>query len=799
MIIKALFKQLIEFFYVSSLTLNINRLVSQFIIKMKKIYLIVLLFAFSMSMFAQSKLSLEKYLENNKEAYLQIQVSSEKEVKYINSIISIDLIDENHIALYVTDNNLEKFLNLNLDYEIITNPSKIFMPEMFDGSKEIYEWDTYPTYEAYISIMEQFAIDFPDICEVFSIGESVEGRELKFVKISDNVSENEAEPQFLYTGTMHGDETTGYVLLLRLIDYLTSNYGTDAEVTEMVDNIEIWINPAANPDGTYAGGNNSVWGATRSNANGVNLNRNYPDPQDGPHPDGNAWQAETLAFMDMAESNHFVMAANTHGGAEVVNYPWDTWSQLAADDDWWQFVSHEYADTAQANSPSFYMNGFNDGITNGYAWYSIDGGRQDYMNYFHFCREVTLEISDIKTIPENQLINHWNYNKRALINYMKQVMYGVHGIVTDSITEEPLEGVKVEIIGHDFDESHVFSDAVNGDYYRLLKQGVYDITFTKDGYIPKTIEDVFVNDYETTILDVQLVSASLIANFSADFTDLVLGGQAQFSEQCYGDIDSYSWSFEGGTPSASSDANPVITYNQVGSFDVSLTIFSGSDSQTITKEDFITVNEQYIIGDGEITTCSGLFTDDGGLDGNYSDDLDLTYTIYGDASNIDAILSVEFIDFNIEDHATCDYDYLKIYDGANTNAPLLGTYCGTNSPGFVEANNNDNALTFVFHSDGSVNESGWRAIINCTIIDQINELDKSAIRIYPNPATTSINIDSEELIEGITIYNVAGKLIESIQVQSSNTYQLPAYLDKGVYLMYINTKNANYIEKLIIE
>ncbi len=186
---------------------------------------------------------------------------------------------------------------------------------------------------------------------------------------------------------MHGDETTGYILLLRLIDHLLSNYGADTELTSLINNTEIWINPLANPDGTYASGNHTVFGATRGNANLVNLNRNYPDPEDGQHPDGNTWQVETLAFMDLAEEQNFALAANTHGGAEVVNYPWDTWSRLAADDDWWQMVAHEYADTAQYYSPSGYFNGFNDGITNGYAWYSISGGRQDYMNYFHHCRE----------------------------------------------------------------------------------------------------------------------------------------------------------------------------------------------------------------------------------------------------------------------------------------------------------------------------------------------------------------------------------------------------------------------------
>ena len=91
-----------------------------------------------------------------------------------------------------------------------------------------------------------------------------------------------------------------------------------------------------------------MWSATRNNANSIDLNRNYPDPQDGPHPDGNAWQDETLFFMGLADSINFTISANMHGGVEVINYPWDTWSNLTADNNWWQYVSREYADSCQS-------------------------------------------------------------------------------------------------------------------------------------------------------------------------------------------------------------------------------------------------------------------------------------------------------------------------------------------------------------------------------------------------------------------------------------------------------------------
>lgn len=291
--------------------------------------------------------------------------------------------------------------------------------------------------------------------------------------------------------------------MLRYVDYLLANYDNDSRITNLVNDIDIWINPLANPDGTFAGGNSSVSGATRSNAYGVDMNRNYPDPEDGPHPDGNAYQTETQLFMDFAEERDLVMSANFHGGAEVVNYPWDTWPELAADDDWWYYVSREYADTIHQYSPTGYFTGFNNGITNGYAWYTISGGRQDYMNYFNHCREVTLEISDTKMPPGSQMPLFWEYNYRSLLNYMEQVLYGVRGVVTNLFNGNNIKS-KVFINSHDIDESHIYSSYPSGNYHRLLKQGIYDFTFSTWGYYDKTITNVNVSDYLTTILDVEL-------------------------------------------------------------------------------------------------------------------------------------------------------------------------------------------------------------------------------------------------------------------------------------------------------
>jgi PKD repeat protein len=649
------------------------------------------------------------------EIYFKFQ-NENHNLNALSRIVSIDAIDGLDVYAYASKSEFESFLKHVRDFELLTKPGEqIKEPKMLDkiNIREITDWDFYPTYEAYIDIMYQFASDYPDLCEVFSIGQSVEGREIMMAKISKNVDVREAEPQFLYTGTIHGDETTGYILLLRLIDHLLSNYGTDEKVTGLVDNVEIWINPNSNPDGTYAGGNNTVYGATRYNANNVDMNRNYPDPEDGPHPDGNPWQPETILFMQLAEENNFTMSANTHGGAEVLNYPWDTWPTLAADNDWWIFVCREYVDTVHLYSPANYLSGFDNGITNGYSWYSISGGRQDYMNYFHQCREVTLEMSNTKLLPTSQLNDHWDWNYRSLLNYIEQCTYGVNGIVTDQDTGEPLRAL-VSIEGHDMDSSMVFSDAQTGFYQRLLETGTYNLTFSAPGKYPVTIEGVNVSRYNTININVELDAGTLIADFTASATNVAIGAPVNFTDMSYGNPVSWEWSFEGGTPATSSDQNPQgIVYNETGSFDVSLTITDADgNEETLLKENYINVNAEFLMTNTTVTTCTGIFFDSGGENGNYNNDENYVMTFVPGTEG--AKIIVEFLSFDVEYQSTCNYDWLKIYDGATTSAPLIGTFCGTESPGTITAVNDDGILTFHFSSDFSITKSGWKALINCT-------------------------------------------------------------------------------------
>jgi PKD repeat protein len=163
--------------------------------------------------------------------------------------------------------------------------------------------------------------------------------------------------------------------------------------------------------------------------------------------------------------------------------------------------------------------------------------------------------------------------------------------------------------------------------------------------------------------------------------------------------------------------------------DLQYTVSGGAYSTQQIKQVVIGLIPTYIITNGSITTCPGTFYDSGGESGAYQNSENFTETFY--PATPGAMMKFVFTSFSTES----GYDYLRIYNGTSTAAPLMGTYHGTTGPGTVTASNASGAITFNFTSDGSVTSSGWAASISCysTTVPPVAQFAASST----NPAINS--------------------------------------------------------------
>ncbi|GLG92487.1 Carboxypeptidase D [Gryllus bimaculatus] len=302
-------------------------------------------------------------------------------------------------------------------------------------------------YDEMVEVLKQLSDNYHNLTRLYSIGRSVEGRELYVLEISDKPGEHEpGEPEFKYVANMHGNEVVGREMLLLLAKYILENYGTDTRITNLVDSTRIHFMPSMNPDGynvshvSIPGDRDDLDG--RANANKVDLNRNFPDQYITRR--GHTFEPETLAVMKWIQSLPFVLSANLHGGFLVANYPYDSNSQNqggipnpSPDDAVFKMLARTYSDVKMG----------------------------------------CVKFPDATYLPQL-----WKDHKEPLLLFMEQVHKGIHGFVR-STGGNPIANATITVEGID----HFVRSAKDGDFWRLLVPGNYRVTASAPGYERDTL------------------------------------------------------------------------------------------------------------------------------------------------------------------------------------------------------------------------------------------------------------------------------------------------------------------------
>ena len=213
---------------------------------MKRAFIITALLLVALAIFGQTKSDIEFIeltLENRGEIVLRFPHNGNRElVRELGHIISIDKVNDTYVEAYANRSEYEQFKTYGIEYEPVYEYYRQTRAiNMANTVAQMDNWDRYPTYAVYLQMMQNYAANHPTLCKMDTIGYSVYSRPIINMIISDNVGVDEDEPEFWWSSTMHGDETSGWYFMIRLVDELLTKYDTDPQVANLVNNVEIYI------------------------------------------------------------------------------------------------------------------------------------------------------------------------------------------------------------------------------------------------------------------------------------------------------------------------------------------------------------------------------------------------------------------------------------------------------------------------------------------------------------------------------------------------------------------------------
>ncbi|NGO70785.1 M14 family metallopeptidase [Streptomyces boncukensis] len=346
--------------------------------------------------------------------YLVHGVGSKQERSAIAATgVAIDDVDGDTVAITAGPDGLRAVKALGHRVTELAAPPRRAPRDGAPRTKDFPPYDSdYHNYTEMTEAIDTYVATYPSIMKKEVIGKSHEGRGIVAVKISDNVAQDEDEPEVLFTHHQHAREHLTVEMALYTLGELGSRYGSEDRITEMIDGRELWVIPDVNPDGAeydIATGSYRSWRKNRqpnrgTSAVGTDLNRNWAykwgccggssgSPSSltyrGPSPES---APEVQVVRDFTNSR-------VVGGKQqlTAHIDWHTYSELVL----WPY-GYTYSDTAegltQDDHDAFATVGRAMARTNGYTpqqssdLYITDGSVNDWMWGEHKIFSYTFEM-----------------------------------------------------------------------------------------------------------------------------------------------------------------------------------------------------------------------------------------------------------------------------------------------------------------------------------------------------------------------------------------------------------------------
>lgn len=307
----------------------------------------------------------------------------------------------------------------------------------------------YHTYAEMVAEITQAAADHPEIVQLTVIGRSIEGRDIHAVKISDNVASDEAEPEVLLFALTHAREHLTVEQALDLIAYFTDNYGRRGDVTNLVNEREIWILPNVNPDGDeydrLGNGWYRNWRKNRRNNGdgtwGVDLNRNYgyrwgyDNVGSSPYTGSQTYRGpapfsepETQALRDFALAHPDLVASiSFHTYGELILWPYGyTYEDVPAD-----MIAEDHAVFVEMGRRMAALNGYT--AMQASDLYPTNGDSDDWLygqqGIFAFTFELYPPTTSPDFYPDDDVIPAQTSRNRQAVSALIGVADNPHKVI----------------------------------------------------------------------------------------------------------------------------------------------------------------------------------------------------------------------------------------------------------------------------------------------------------------------------------------------------------------------------------
>jgi hypothetical protein len=646
--------------------------------------------------------------------------------------------------------------------------------------------------------LDSMRLHYPNLISVKqAVGtiQTVGGRSLYYVKISDNPDVSEAEPGVLYSALTHAREPMGMQGLLFYMWYLLENYGSNPEITALVNNEELFFIPCVNPDGyeynrstNPSGG--GTWRKNRKNnggSYGIDLNRNY----------GNMWgydntgsssvatdetyrgtagfsEAETQAMKWFCENHSISTLIDYHCYSNLLIYPWSYLADYLTPD---SNLYRSYSSLMVAS------NGYLAGTPSQTVGYTGNGGSIDW-----FYGEQSSKNKIMCWSPEagDAADGFWPASSRiediAKVN-VEQDLYvarfaGRYAQFTDN-------------------ESRLLSQSSGFLNFSLQRLGLSASSFTLtlvpvSGNIlsvgaPKTLSGMNVMELRNDSISYAL-SPSVVQGEELVFVMQIDNGLYTINDTLR--------KFYGAPVQVFSDLCANTTAWTAGGWAVS--------------------TSQYHSAPSSITDSPS---------GNYASNLNKSMTL---SSTIDLSNKIYAqLNFWAKWDLENDYDYVQVKvstDNGTTWTPLCGKYTNPgssyqilNSPlydgtqsGWVKEEidlsdylNHSIKLRFTLVSDGFTSGDGFYfddievIALNQPVTGVESTGRENQIRIFPNPGNGKFHIEltsSESAL--LKIYSMQGRLIKSMSISDGNVDLED--VSSGMYLIIAEQNGKEYRGRIVV-